>query len=253
MNRSEIRQMLRAMVVPLIFVAICWAVWLVDTTYHLKLFYYGLHPQDLIGLRGIILSPFLHDPWDISHILNNTTPILFLGWALFFFYRETAWKVILGIWLLSGIWVWLIPDPNYHIGASGILYGLASFLFYSGVIRRQTNLMGLTLLVTFLYGSMIWGIFPYDIRISWQSHLCGGIAGLIFAIYYRKEGLQREKYEWENEDSNESFSEISQRHEDALLGKTEEPEEKKEENTEIRNESDKPELRINYEYKPKDN
>ena len=257
MDKSEIRKILSALWVPLVFVAICWIVWLLDSQYHLKLFYYGVHPLDLKGLRGILFAPFIHDAWDVSHILNNTTPFLFLGWALFYFYREIAWKVFLFVWFFAGFWVWLIADDHYHIGASGILYGLASFLFYSGVIRRQTNLMGLTLLVTFLYGGMIWGIFPYDIRVSWQSHLFGGIAGLVFAIFYRHIGIQREKYEWEKEEVEKSFSELIQMHENALSGKIEEESQKEEEKAEEKKEKEEEKenginFRINYVYKPKE-
>jgi membrane associated rhomboid family serine protease len=131
--------------------------------------------------------------------------MLILGATLIYFYRELAWKVFILSWLLSGFWLWIIGRENYHIGASGVLYGLITFLFFSGVLRRHTGLMALSLLVVFLYGSLIWGIFPLFRIISWESHLCGSIAGILLAVVYRKEGPQRKVYEWEFEDENDDM------------------------------------------------
>jgi membrane associated rhomboid family serine protease len=129
---------------------------------------------------------------------------------LFYFYKEIAWPVLLFLYLLTGIWVWaLARGTAAHIGASGIIYGMASFLFFSGIIRREAPLMVITLLVTFLYGGLIWGIFPQFFpaqRISWESHLMGLLAGIVLAIYFRKSGPQRKKYEWEDEDSDNEDS-----------------------------------------------
>ncbi len=208
-----------ALRIPLLMVVLCWAIFYIDLTHPAyELYTWGIQPRTLTGLRGIFAAVFLHSTSDFSHIINNTTPLLFLGWALFYFYREMAWTVLFGIWGISGFWVWLSAGgSNYHIGASGLLYGLAAFLFFSGVLRRHTQLMGLTLLIVFLYGGMIWGIFPYDIRISWESHLFGSIAGAIFAVFYRRKGIQRTRYEWENEPQSESFAELNRRHEQALV------------------------------------
>lgn len=243
MNKAERNHILRTLLFPAIFVAICWIVWLFDSNENLQLFQFGIHPRSFSGLRGVLFAPFIHDTSNVSHLLNNTTPFLFLGWALFYFYREVAFKVLFGVWLLGGFWVWLIGRADsYHAGASGVLYGLASFLFFSGLLRRQMNLMGLTLLVSFLYGGMIWGIFPYDIRISWESHLTGGIAGIIFAVYFRKSGLQRPRYEWEDEKVVESFSELNHRHEEVMEGKIPDPNMTEE----------APPFTIHYQFKPHD-
>lgn len=248
MNKNELRSILAALTVPTLFVAICWLIWYFDSFGSRTAYLWGIHPRSAEGLLGIISSAFIHDPKDISHILNNTTPFLFLGWALFYFFKESAFKVLFGVWIMGGFWVWLVGQTDsYHVGASGILYGLASFLFYSGIIRRQVNLMGLTFLVTFLYGGMIWGIFPYDIRISWESHLFGGIAGLILAIYFRKTGMQPPTYDWDKEVVIESFSELNQRHQDVIEGKIPDPNIVSEEN---KNEST---INIVYTIKPDSN
>jgi membrane associated rhomboid family serine protease len=130
-----------------------------------------------------------------------------LGVGLFYFYRPIAPKVFILIYLVSGFWLWFGGRPGYHIGASGIIYGLAAFLFLSGVLRKYTRLMALSLLVVFLYGSLIWGIFPLDMRTSWEGHLYGAIAGLIIAVYYKNRGPQRKKYEWEIEEELEEKGE----------------------------------------------
>lgn len=221
MNRADRNKILAALGIPFIVTLLAWISWLVFSP---EVVAWGIHPRNFMGLRGILFAPLIHDPSTISHLLNNSIPLLFLGWALYYFYPELANRVFAFIWFFSGFWVWLaVKDDSYHIGASGIVYGLASFLFYSGIIRKQTNLLGLTMLVTFLYGGMVWGIFPYDLSISWQGHLFGGIMGLVLAIYYRKEGWQREKYEWETEPLHETFSELNQRHEAVLSGKIPDP------------------------------
>jgi len=148
--------------------------------------------------------PFVHD--DLKHLFSNTIPLIILVAAMVFFYRIIAMKVILLVWLLDGVWVWLGARPAWHIGASGIVYGLAAFLFFSGVIRKHINLMALSLLIAFLYGGLIWGIFPLMIGMSWEAHLYGGIAGAMLAFVYRGEGPQRKVYDWENEEESETDS-----------------------------------------------
>jgi hypothetical protein len=110
------------------------------------------------------------------------------------------------IWLFTGFWVWLLARESAHIGASGLIYGLVCFLFFSGILRKDTRLMAVSLLVTFLYGSMVWGILPIDQSISWESHLFGSVAGFFCAIYFRHEGPQRPKAQWEIDEEIESNS-----------------------------------------------
>ncbi len=142
---------------------------------------------------------------DFSHLLANSVPIIILGSALFYFYKDIAWRILIWAWIFTGLWVWIGARPAYHIGASGIVYALAAFVFVSGVARRHTGLMSLALVVVFLYGSLIWGIFPEFFPkepISWESHLFGLVAGVGLALIYRKEGPQRRKYSWELEEED---------------------------------------------------
>jgi membrane associated rhomboid family serine protease len=177
------KRMLTAAILPALALVVIWAVFLLDRVLELGLYRFGILPREWSGLAGVLFSPFLHG--DVEHVFNNSIPLMVLGWGLMYFYPRVAGKVVLAAWLISGIWVWISARGNYHIGASGVVYGLAAFLFFSGVLRKQRTLMALSLLVVFLYGSMIWGIFPIVPRVSWESHLWGGVAGALMAWLYR--------------------------------------------------------------------
>lgn len=208
---DEKRGMLRYAVVPIAFVLIMWGVKSVEMFFELDFYTWGILPLSAKGIAGIFLSPFIHS--DLNHLINNTFPILVLGITLFYFYREVAWQVLSLSVLITGLWVWVFAREAYHIGASGLVYSLATFLFFSGVLRKHPRLMAISLLVVFLYGSMVWGILPIRERISWESHLMGSIAGLILAINFRNFGPQRKIYEWELEPGDEVEVELKNEHE----------------------------------------
>lgn len=190
-----------ALILPLFMLILMWIERVTEAILGFDLAFLGIHPLHANGLPGIIFSPFIHAGF--KHLAANSVPFLVLGVALFYFYRDLAVKVLVFIWLMTGVWVWLMGRESYHIGASGLIYGMASFLFFSGVIRKNTQLAALALVVAFLYGSMIWGaipgFFPKE-HISWESHLGGLLTGLVMAFYYRKAGPQRKKYSWEEEE-----------------------------------------------------
>ncbi len=169
--------------------------------FRVDLVQYGLYPRDTEHWYGILTLPFLHSGWE--HLFNNATALFVLAWMLFHFYRPVAWKSLLLIYMLSGLWLWIGGRSSYHIGASAVIYGLAGFLFVGGIVRKHLQLMGISLLVLFLYGSMIWGIFPIKEQMSWEGHLFGLFAGVSIAYLYRKEGPQRKQYSWELEDDHE--------------------------------------------------
>lgn len=168
---------------PLAFVVLMWAVKIIEHSFNVSFHTYGLLPREPEGLVGIVTSPFLHG--DFEHLVSNTFPVLILGFAILSVYRSLALRVFSWIYLLTGFWVWTAARHSYHIGASGIIYGMISFLFFMGLFRRDTRSIALSLLVTFLYGSFIWGIFPIEAGVSWESHMLGAIAGLFCAILYR--------------------------------------------------------------------
>jgi len=182
---------------PVVIVALFWVVKLTENILNLNLTKYGILPLQIEGLPGILFSPFIHASYD--HLLSNSLPFLVLAFALFYFYRNLAYRILFLIYILSGFCVWLGGRDSYHIGASGIVYGLASFLFFSGVLRKDATLLTIGIIVIFLYGSMFWGIFPLKPEISWESHLWGAASGLLLAIYYRHQGPVRPQSTWENE------------------------------------------------------
>jgi membrane associated rhomboid family serine protease len=192
-----------------LFVFTCWVVFLVDLQWELKVYQYGVFPRSIQGLRGILFSPFIHS--GLEHLVNNSVPLLVLGTALFYFYKDLATKFLFWCWIMAGLWLWASGRESYHIGASGIIYALASFLFFSGIFRQQKQLIAISLLVTFLYGSMVWGILPIKENMSYEGHFWGGVSGLVLAIYFRKKGPQRKKYDWEDEEDDElevTFEEV---------------------------------------------
>jgi membrane associated rhomboid family serine protease len=198
MKNYPIRQIINTAFYPLCFLAVIWSVFLLGLKLHINLNWLGVLPRDVKGLPGIITSVFIHG--DLDHILSNSLPLLILGMMLFYFYKKIAKQAFLWIWLISGIWLWIggrnnSDYPIYHIGASTLIYGLATFLFFSGVLRRHVQLMVVSAIVVFLYGSIMWGIFPFKEEISWEGHLFGAIAGVLVAFNYRKEGPQRRVYE----------------------------------------------------------
>ncbi|GAA3636952.1 rhomboid family intramembrane serine protease [Flavivirga jejuensis] len=191
----------RVIIYPVFFVLTIWLVFWFEVRFGYNFSKYGVYPQTLKGLRGIIFSPFIHG--DIQHIYHNTIPLFVLSMALFYFYRPIAWKIILLGILFSGFFTWCIGRPSYHIGASGFIYVLVSFTFFKGVLAKHYRLIALSLLVIFLYGSMIWYAIPIKEGISWEGHLSGLITGLLFAFFFRKEIAKPKKYVWEDENYNE--------------------------------------------------
>jgi len=198
----EKKKFIFALIVPASLLVVMWTVKLIEYGFNVGFVNLGTYPLDLKGLQGIVLMPFIHGSWD--HIIANTAPFFVLATALFYFYRSISFRVLIGIWILSGIWVWFGGRPSWHIGASGLIYGLSSFLFVSGMIRSDSRLAALALVVIFLYGSLIWGIFPdffpKEKNVSWEGHLGGAISGVILAIYYRNSGPRRKQYSWELEE-----------------------------------------------------
>lgn len=149
---------------------------------------FGIFPQKIEALKGIILTPFIHE--NFNHLLSNTFPFFFLSLAIFYFYRKQAYRVLIACWFLTNFAVWLGGRFAWHIGASGLVYAFASFLFFAGILGKDRRFIAISLLVIFLYGGMIWGIFPGKINVSWESHLFGFLSGFIVAFYWGKQDLE---------------------------------------------------------------
>jgi membrane associated rhomboid family serine protease len=205
------RKLFLSLVIPVIFIALMILIKTIEILFEIDLSNLGIYPRTLKGIPGIFVSPLIHN--DFTHLFNNAIPLLLLSVALFYFYSEVAVRVFSVTYLLTGLLVWLWGRTAWHIGASGLIYGFASFLFFSGLIRRYFRLIALSLLVVFLYGEMVWGLFPGIYKeISWESHMLGFISGILLAVWYRKEGPQRPVYEWMEDDVERvesSFAEAS--------------------------------------------
>jgi membrane associated rhomboid family serine protease len=193
------KKLLLSIIIPGIFIFFMWLVKIIELLFQLDLAGHGIYPLTTRGLPGIIFSPFIHA--DLKHLFNNSLPLFFLSLALFYIYSEIALKVFIWTFFITGFLVWVAGRDAWHIGASGLLYGLASFLFFSGIIRKHFRLVALSLLIVFLYGSMVWGLFPgvYE-NVSWESHMLGFFSGVFLSVWYRKEGPQQQVHDWMMED-----------------------------------------------------
>lgn len=195
---DELKRFKYSLILPFLFVVLLWTIKIVEFSGDFNLFRYGVYPRNANGLFGVILSPLIHS--DFNHLLSNSIPLLILGTGIIYFYRELAYRVVGFVWLISGSCVWVGARESYHIGASGLIYGLAAFLFLSGVIRRDIRLAAISLIVVFLYGGMVWGVFPLFPQISWEFHFFGAFSGFIAAILYRDRGPKPIEWSWEKEE-----------------------------------------------------
>lgn len=192
-----------SLIVGSALLALIWLVKVFEWISGSGFYYLGIFPRELKGLIGIVTAPLVHA--DAAHAVANSVPLFVSTAVIFYFYREVFWAVFWLIWFITGLWVWSFARDAWHIGASGIVYGYISFLFFSGIFRRHARLMAVSLLMVFLYGGFFWGIFPDffpDRHISWESHLMGGLAGLMMAFFFRKTGLQKEVKVWDEDEDD---------------------------------------------------
>ena len=203
--KVENKRALYALFFPVLFVLTLWFILAVEKIEGADWYRFGIYPREISGLWGIITSPFIHS--GAVHLFSNSLPLLILGWCLFYFYRDLGYGVLPVLWILSGIFTWILGRHSWHIGASGLTYSLAFFLFFSGVFRRHSPLIAVSLLVVFLYGSFVWSMFPVtelvDPAISWEGHLAGAVSGLLCALIFRKKGPQKPQLKDEEEDDDE--------------------------------------------------
>lgn len=169
---------------PAVLVAIMWISFWLNQEFNLHYERFGIAPRNYTGLRGIFLSPFIHG--DLNHLYSNTIPIFILGGLLQYFYPKLMFRVIFISIIAGGFWVWVAARPATHIGMSGLVYALSFFLIISGFLRGNKRLLAISLLVTFLYGSLVWGMLPIAPQISYEGHFFGALAGLVLALTYRK-------------------------------------------------------------------
>ncbi len=194
---TENKSILKALIMPTLFGILILNIQLLQTFTKLNLTQFGIFPGKLSGLIGILFAPLIHSGF--NHLISNLFPLIIMGTAVIYFYPKASNKVITIIYFLTNLLVWLFARPAYHIGASGIVYGLASFLFFSGIIRRDVRAITISLLVVFLYGGLVWGVLPIDKGVSYESHFYGGTVGFLCSFIFRKIDPYK-RYDWEDEE-----------------------------------------------------
>ncbi len=196
-----------AAVIPMFLLFILYTLKVLETGMDWDFTRLGVYPMEKRGVFGIFAHPLVHSGF--KHLLANTMPLFFLTWCLFYFYRHIAPYIFFSIWIGCGMLTFLIGKPGWHIGASGIIYGLAFFLFFSGILRRHVPLIAIALLVTFLYGGLVWNMFPQFVQtnISWEGHISGAIAGTLSAIGFIRHGPQLPEPFVDEEEEEEEIKE----------------------------------------------
>lgn len=195
-----------------LFVLLLWMVQFTQWAIDKDISTYGVLPGKIEGLIGILTAPLIHA--DFSHLVSNSVTLFFLLFGIFYFYRTSVVKIFFIIYIVHGLLVWLFARQSYHIGASGLLYGFAGFLFFSGLFRKDKRSMALSLLIVFLYGGLVWGVLPTDPKISFESHLSGALVGIVCAFIFRKNDPPQ-KYDWEEEDYEEDDGDEDETEEEA--------------------------------------
>ena len=191
--KIETKRLLYSFFFPGIFIFVLWLILLLEKGLGADWHHWGIYPRSIEGLRGIFTGPLIHS--GLRHLFSNTVSLLILGWCLFYFYEAIGFAVTPVVWVLSGLLTWYIGRDSWHIGASGLIYALSFFLFFSGIFRKHIPLMAVSLLVVFLYGSTLWNMFPIaelvDPSVSWEGHLSGAVSGLISALIFQRYGPQK--------------------------------------------------------------
>lgn len=184
-RNSEVRALVREIKTQIQilggFVAAFWAIELLDLLFFRgQLDRFGVRPHSPIGLRGIVLAPFLHG--NLPHLISNTVPFLILGWLVMLQETRDFWMVSAITLLVSGLGIWFFGAPgSVHVGASGLIFGYLGFLLFRGFFQRNLPSIFLSILVGSLYGGVIWGVLPRQPGISWQGHLFGFLGGILAA------------------------------------------------------------------------
>lgn len=216
MNTQEKHIFRKAVYLSLGFTFLLWVIKGIEWSMKIDLGYLGILPRRAEGLTGVLTGPLVHG--DLFHLLSNTFPVIFLGVALFYFYDKIATEVFAWIYISTGLWVWAIAREAYHIGISGVIYGVAAFIFFSGIFRKNNRLMALSIAVVVLYGGMVYGIIPSTKtpNMSWESHLLGAMSGVLMALFFRKKEFSSISFaEWDNMDGLEAtYFEIDDEKED---------------------------------------
>jgi membrane associated rhomboid family serine protease len=194
-DRGNFRLAIR---IALGFVALLWLIQLSNWVLGLGPADLGVRPRELSGLLGVIFAPLLHG--GPEHLLANTPPLLVAGTTMLYLYPRSSPSALAAVYFGSGIVVWALGRSSMHLGASGLVYGLVSYILVAGLLRRDRRAIAASLLVCFMYGALVWGILPIDSAVSWETHLAAAVIGAAMAIKLRRFDIPpRRRYTWEDE------------------------------------------------------
>src|ERR1700674_4441216 len=183
------------------FVALIWLIQLLNWALDLGPADFGVRPRQLAGLPGIFFAPLVHGGF--AHLIANSPPLLVLGTAMLYLYPSAALRVLPAVYLGTGVAVWLFGRGSAHVGASGLIYGLVSYIFVAGLIRRDRRAVAASLLVCFIYGALVWGVLPIEPGVSSETHLAAALIGIVLAMALRRLDMPlRKRYSWEDEKDN---------------------------------------------------
>lgn len=201
--REDSRHLKRSFAAVASFTAILWLIKIVEAAVGADLFKYGVYPGQLSGLAGILWAPLIHSSF--SHLFANTAPLLILGTALLYGYPKSSKIVIPIVYFGTGLGVWFFARHAFHVGASGLTFGFMFFVFTVGALRWDRRAIALAMVVFFLYGGMIWGIFPNKPDISFESHFFGAMIGITLAVLLRNYDPRtpEKKYSWEEDEETD--------------------------------------------------
>ncbi|MGC6284156.1 MAG: rhomboid family intramembrane serine protease [Polaribacter sp.] len=205
MKDQDIHLKKNIITVPLLYILLIWFIYWIEIYFGFNFNSFGVFPRTLKGISGIFFTHFIHS--DTNHLINNSIPLFVLTSSLFLFYKDIAWKVLIYGAILTGLLTWTIARPAYHIGASGVVYLLFSFISFSGIIRKHYRLVAIAMVIIFLYGSMVWYILPIKEGMSWEGHLSGFLIGLIMAFSFKSKGLVKTEYEFSKSEFDDYFDE----------------------------------------------
>lgn len=202
-KKENQKQLFDALLVPTVLVVFMILTFVFEKGMDFDFHRAGIYPRSLKGITGVFTNIFIHA--DLKHLINNIFSFFILSVSLFYFYKPLALPILFFSNLVSGVLLWVIGRESWHIGASGLIYALAFFLFFSGIIRKHVPLIAISLIITFLYGNLVWHVFPWEINdpVSWEGHLTGSISGLILAVIYRHKGPQKPVKVWDEDDEND--------------------------------------------------
>lgn len=203
--RFELKRLLLSAFIPAIFILTLYLIKFYELAMDTSFVHLGVYPLEKKGVIGIFCHPLVHG--SMGHLAANSLPFFLLSWCLYYFYKDIASLILFFIWTGCGALTFIIGTPGWHIGASGIIYGLAFFLFFSGIMKGTRALIAISLLITFLYGSIVWSMFPQFTKpgVSWEGHLSGAIAGMVAAILFRNKGPKRAEPKVYNDEENEEL------------------------------------------------